>query len=219
MGLYVEVFMLYSTYILLFSLFNSSEDRVIVGRGAMGFLESIEVFIVHKFGCLIPYTLVCAQILNNPSLMGVFAVLCEMVVYIIIKDSVIVYIKDLKIFTSSCVRLPLNPSGHTFMFLNGIYILCPILYNDFLSNRKILSCLSGMVIYEYNRLLISTITYYHTFLDVALGVIAFLLFRALVNPVRSVYGKSAYTNEWGVQQCFFACIFVFTLVVISRELL
>ncbi|KAH9386760.1 uncharacterized protein NEMAJ01_1656 [Nematocida major] len=212
MALFVEVFLLYGVYILLYSCFNSSEERVLVGRKTLGFCESIEVLVVHRLGCLIPYVLVYAQILSRSSMHALFGLLAEIAAYIIVKDSVIVYIKDLKIFTRSCTHLPINPSGHTFMLLNGIFILCPVLYNDCRLRRRGMALVSAAVIFEYNRLLISTVTYYHTFLDIALGVATFLLFRALVRPVRSLYRESAYENEWGVQGYFFMCAAVGALI-------
>lgn len=215
MGLCIEVFLLYSLYILFYSVFNSSEERVLVGREPLGPLESAEAFIVRRFGCIIPYSLVSFQVLEKCSAQSLFGVILEIVVYTIIKDSVIIYIKGLKVFSGASVRLPVNPSGHTFMFLNGIYVLCPVVYNDLRSKKRVRGCISAAVVYEYNRLLISTITHYHTFTDVALGAISFLVFRALVRPVRGLYGESTYEKEWGVQECFFLCIGIAILIGVS----
>ncbi|KAI5172650.1 hypothetical protein NEFER03_1706 [Nematocida sp. LUAm3] len=194
-----EIFGIYVAYVLLYSFFHSSEEKVILGRPYHSSFHYIEMKVIDRFGCIIPYSLVYTQLLRNTSLLGILGVLSEIVAYIVVKDTLIVYVKEMNIFISGRSQIPLNPSGHTFMFLNGVYILIPVLFVN-LRRRSLLCILSSFVIYEYTRLLIETVTYHHTFYDVSLGVIFFYLFRAVTNPIRRAYGHVIYTNEWSERE-------------------
>lgn len=216
MSLCVEVFIAYAAGVLLFSLLVSSEERVMAGREAFSGIGRVEVFVVQRFGCLIPYALVSMHAFRESFVPALPGILAEIAVYVFIKDAVIVYVKDLKVLLSPFDQLPINPSGHTFMFLNGIYIVLPVLYSDIIDRRKVRAVLSLCVLCEYNRLLMSTVTYYHTFTDVALGMAAFLLFRGMVYPVRRVYKRSTYTNEWGIAGCLSASLLIIIFTYMSH---
>ncbi|KAI5185151.1 hypothetical protein NEHOM01_0656 [Nematocida homosporus] len=201
----VDVFLLYVVYVLCFSLLNSSEERVILGGPPLVLLRSLEMQVIDRVGCLIPYVLVYMEVVRKGSWLAVLGVISEVVVYVVVKDTVIVYVKEMHVFLSGGSLLPLNPSGHTFMFLNGVYVLIPVAYSNRWSRRWV--CLvSGLIIAEYSRLMMETATYYHTFSDVGFGVLFFFLFRGLVSPVRRVYRTATYCNEWSEKGYFVASL-------------
>ncbi|OAG30153.1 hypothetical protein NEDG_01736 [Nematocida displodere] len=206
MGLWIEVVLFYVVYVLVHSFFSSSEEMVLLGRERFGLarekgagLLGAEMKLVNRFGGLIPYVLVYSQVLEAGSSLAVCGVVVEVIVYIVVKDSVIAYLKSLKVFFPARSKLPLNPSGHTFMFVNGVFVLFPVCYEG-LRRGRVSGVLALVIVGEYNRLLSETIRHYHTFHDVALGVVVFCVFRALVYPVRRAYGSYSYTNEWGIPE-------------------
>jgi len=203
------VFLLYAVYVLFFSLFHSSEENVILGKSVgESYFSRLELKVVNSLGCAIPYSLVFFEVFERSSPMKIAGVVVEVLVYMMVKDSLVTYIKNLCLFPPGSTKLPLNPSGHTFMFLNGIFVLLPVLIKN-IRKRSPMCILSLFVVYEYNRLLCNTALYYHTFYDISLGVILFSLFRALVQPVRRVYEEGARKSEWGVPGyvVFSLCVF------------
>ena len=198
MAVLIEVFLGYTLYVLLFSFCNSSEESVILGWQAGNFLLQLEESLVNRVGCLIPYSLVYLQAVHGRSLFVLAALVAEIIAYALVKDSVVVYLKGLNLFLSPRSKVCINPSGHTFMFLNGVFLLVPVVSRG-IKRRDPRVLLPALIFYEYNRMLCNTALYYHPFCDVALGVIIFCLFRSLVCPVRKVYEMSSYRNEWGVK--------------------
>ncbi|KAI5189073.1 hypothetical protein NECID01_0428 [Nematocida sp. AWRm77] len=191
----VEVFTCYMVYVLLFSLCHSSEESVLLGRGEAGVLGRLEASFVSAFGCVVPYLCVYFQTMHGESLVGTVCLVGELVLYAAIKDSVVVYIKRLNLFLSRTAKLSVNPSGHTFMFLNSIFILMPVVHRG-LKRKSPFVLGPFFIIYKYNRMLCDTVLYYHTFCDVALGVVFFCLFRSFVVPLRRGYEESC-RYEWG----------------------
>lgn len=276
------VLLSYFFFVLFFSLFNSSEDKVLIGHRVHEYLHRVEISFVNAIGGVIPYAVLllhlvfrngciadgsgpsdvsCAYVLATrkpgvcsrdapevctgrctcgetleaaeqmqlefmregfehmhiqephvlravPPFMPFCAVVSEMLVYSMVEGSVSAYIKDMHLYLSPGSRLPLNPSGHTFMFLNGIFLLLPLVYAEVVRpvlslsrpKRVLTGTLSLLVLYEYNRLLCQTVQYYHTFTDVACGVFLLCMFRAVTAPVRRTYRPITYQNEWGFME-------------------
>ncbi|KAI5181206.1 hypothetical protein NEOKW01_1425 [Nematocida sp. AWRm80] len=214
---YIDIFVLYIVYVIVFSFFNSSEDIVIMGKQSLDTIQRLEVLIVNRMGCIIPYFLLYVQliIIDDMTILSIISIITEVIVYVIVKDTIITYVKELRIYRSPELKLPLNPSGHTFMFLNGIFLMIPITFYNYNNHMYILFICSVLTVYEYNRLLIETIRYYHTFSDICMGVIFFCLFRAVVYPVRRVYSKYQYKNEFKVQEYFFLSVIISILLLVT----
>lgn len=212
MGVRAEVFAAYGLFILSYSLLHSCEERVILGRPAEAWVLQLEMRVLNATGGLIPYLAICREVIKRRSSAVALILLFEIGVYTGIKRFAFSYLKNRRVFLSSTARLPLNPSGHTFMFLNGIFILLPVAYKT-RNECPFLFYMCCFFLYEYNRLLIETTTYYHTFFDVAVGVIIFCLFRAFSTSTRKAYCVSAYKNEWKEKEYIICTLIVLSVIV------
>ncbi|KAI5166413.1 hypothetical protein NEIRO03_1011 [Nematocida sp. AWRm78] len=164
----MQAFHAYTLYILLYSWFNSSETAVISGYGNSSWVYALEIFIVNKCGYILPYIVSYA---HAREIQSIFYMGMEVGLYFVFTQ-IIGYIKEARIFLLSN-KLPVNPSGHTFILLNGIHILLNI--NP--------SLLIVILMYEYNRILTHTIEYYHTFIDVFLGICIYYVYRYVINRI------------------------------------
>lgn len=206
-------FLGYVCLLLAYSLVNSRERRVIMGkRGKEERLGSLEIGLLNNAGWVIPSMITYAygyiRAEKKPSwlLLGIF-LFSEIAIYWILKESLVAYIKDRKLFFSDSSLLPFNPSGHTMMFLNGVFLSLPVIHDAYSMVSAgpsplslVFLVLSGLVVYEYHRVMLITITSYHTFTDVLGGVVLFCLFRILVLPVRKAFSRGTlYEGEWGMR--------------------
>ncbi|KAI5136113.1 hypothetical protein NEAUS06_1758 [Nematocida ausubeli] len=166
----MQVFHAYVLYIVLYSLFNSSEEAVIFGYVNTARLYAWEIFIVNKCGFILPY-IVSHLHGHKVHIRGIFHTMTEIFMYFVF-TSIIGWIKDARIFLGDN-KLPINPSGHTFILLNGMHILLNV-------NRSIPIVI---LIYEYHRVLIHTVEYYHTFIDIFIGVAMHYAYRYILSCI------------------------------------
>lgn len=217
MSVRVEVFAAYGMYVLLYSIMHSCEESVVLGRPREIWLQQMEIRLLNSVGGLLPYLAMCKEVLKKGSSFSALVLVLEVAAYIGVKIFAFSYLKERKVFLFEDAKLPLNPSGHTFMFLNGIFLLIPLAYSA-LKDSLYLCFLYCVVLYEYNRLLMETAAYHHTFFDVAIGAAIFCFFRAFVTSARKAYNIGAYKNEWKEKE-YFLCLLIISLFVFLKILI
>jgi hypothetical protein len=189
-------FLFFLAYILLIfgiSAIHSREASVLMVRAA----ETGEFFLVSRLGWLLPALSTHVYIaLKGRGILAVLSGLSEYTLFILLK-SLMTWVKRMQIILPGHT-LPFNPSGHTLMLLNGIFLLTPILV-DSTRRHPLLPLSIALLLYFYHSCLLVTLQNHHTFVDILAGMGMFLLLRALLAPLRGMMPPgTVYAGEWGV---------------------